>query len=307
MSNNDRQLDVVTGAYGYIGKYIAARLVGLRHEVQTLTGHPDRPDPFGGKVRAIPFHFDDPAALRRSLQGVSTLYNTYWVRFDRRDVTFDRAVRNSKVLVEAAAEAGVRRLVHISITNPSADSSLPYFRGKALVEQAIASSGLSYAVLRPTVLFGGEDILINNVAWLLRHFPLFAVPGDGDYYLQPVCVEDLAQLAIRAAKERRNMTIDAVGPEVYTFNDLVRMLAGKVRARARVIHVRPGLALAMSGLIGTWLHDVVLTADELSGLMSNLLVSGAAPTGRTRLSDWVAERSAGIGVRYASELARHYR
>jgi len=120
-------------------------------QVKTLTGHPERPDPFGNQVIAVPFNFDDPAALIDELSGATTLYNTYWVRFSRGEVSFDRAVENSKTLVRAAKEAGVGRIVHVSITNPSLDSSLPCFNGKAQVEEAIIASGVSYAIVRPTV------------------------------------------------------------------------------------------------------------------------------------------------------------
>ena len=165
--------------------------------MKTLTGHPNRANPFGDQVRAEPFHFDNPTELIRSLPGATTLCNTYWVRFSYGATTFDRAVENTCKLVRAAEDAGIRRMVHISIANASEDSPLSYFRAKALVEKAIMQSKLSYAIIRPTVIFGDADILINNMAWLLRRAPVFAVPGTGDYRLQPVFVEDVAENAVR--------------------------------------------------------------------------------------------------------------
>ena len=301
------ELDVVTGAFGYTGKYITRRLLSMGRNVRTLTGHPNRPNPFGEQVSVSPFNFDDPPALTDSLRGASTLYNTYWVRFPRGQVTFDKAVQNTRALIRAAAEAGVRRIVHVSITNASEDSPLPYFRGKGLLESAVVQSGLSYAIVRPTVIFGAEDILINNIAWLLRRFPVFAVLGSGDYRVQPVFVEDMAELAIDAAQQDENMVLDAVGPETYAFDELVRLIAGKIGGRVRIIHLSPTLALALSRLIGYVVNDVVLTRDEVEGLMAGLLVSDGPPTGRTRLSDWLAENADSVGARYASELKRHYR
>ena len=299
--------DVVTGALGYTGRYIARALLARGRRVVTLTGHPDRPNPFGERVRVERLDFEHPAALAAKMAGADTLYNTYWVRFDRGPTTLARAIENTKVLVRAAAGAGVRRIVHISVTNPSPASALPYYRGKAEVEDVIAGSGLSYALVRPTVVFGREDVLINNIAWLLRRIPVFAVPGRGDYRLQPVFVEDLARIAVAAAARSDPLVIDAVGPEVFTFDELVRLIARAVGSRARIVRVRPWLALVTARLIGWAVRDVLLTRDELVGLMANLLVSTQSPTGSTRFTDWLAAHADQLGRAYASELARHFR
>ena len=298
---------VVTGAFGYIGRYIASLLVSQGRQVLNLTGHPHRPNPFGDRVDTARLRFDDPPALARELQGASVLFNTYWVRFPRGETTFDSAVEDSRLLIRAASQAGVHRIVHISITNPSTDSPLPYFKGKAIVEQAIIESGISYSILRPTVVFGGEDILINNIAWLLRRAPLFGVPGKGDYRLQPVFVEDLAEMAVRAGESEKNEILDAVGPEIYTFEDLVVLIRRTVRSRAKIVHLHPRTMLFFARLIGFLVGDVVLTQDEIKGLMADLLVSADPPTGHTSLGEWLAANAGTVGRRYASELARHYR
>jgi len=301
------EFNVVTGAFGYTGKYITRRLLSMGRRVKTLTGHPDRPSPFGEQVSVAPFNFEEPAALVESLRGAATLYNTYWVRFSHGQVTFEQAIENTKTLITAAEAAGVRRMVHVSIANPAEDSPLPYYKGKALLEKALIQSKLSYAIIRPTVIFGDEDILINNIAWLLRRFPLFAVLGAGDYKIQPIFVEELAELATNAGGQAGNVIVDAAGPEVYTFDALVRLIAKTVRSRARIIHLRPDRALFLSRLIGYLVGDVVLTREEVDGLMSNLLVSGGPPTGRTRLSEWLRQHADTLGARYASEVKKHYR
>jgi len=296
----------VTGAYSYSGKYITRRLLERGEEVITLTGHPDRPDPFEGQVKAYPLDFENEAGLVESLKGVETFYNTYWVRFDRGANTQPRAVENTRMLVNAAAKAGVQRIVHISITNPSPDSNLPYFWGKAANEQAVIDSGLSYAILRPTVLFGTEDILINNIAYLLRRFPLFAIPGDGSYKLQPVFVDDVAKLAVHYGYAQDSMVLDAVGPEVFTFEEMVRLIAGTIGLNRNLIHVPPTLALAAARFLSFFVGDVLLTPEEVDGLMAGLLVSSEPPRCETRLSDWLVENKTSVGARYASELKRHY-
>ena len=300
-------LSAVTGAFGYTGKYIAQRLLSMGKTVKTLTGHPNRPNPFGERVSVAPLNFGNSEELVRSLQGAEVLYNTYWIRFPRGQVTFDKAVENTKTLIKAAEDAGVRRIVHVSITNASADSPLPYFKGKGIVEQAIRSSRLSYAIVRPTVIFGIEDILINNIAWFLKRVPVFAIFGSGAYRIQPIFVEDVAEIAVRAAHQSDNVTLDATGPETITFEGLVRLIANKIGSRARLIHVRPGLALFLSRLMGYAVRDVVLTRDEMEGLMANLLISEGPPMGQTQLSDWLEQNADDIGVSYTSEMSRHYR
>lgn len=302
-----QELNIVTGAFGYTGKYITKRLLSIGKKVKTLTGHPNRPNPFGNQISVAPFHFGNPAELRRALQGATTLYNTYWVRFPYGQVTYDTAVVNTKILINAAKEAGIRRIVHISITNAAEESPFPYFRGKGILEKAIIQSGISYALIRPTVIFGHEDILINNIAWFLRKFPVFAVPGDGDYRLQPVFVEDVAGIAVNAGQSNDNVTVDAVGPEIFRYEELIRLIADRVQSKAKIIHLRPGLALFLSKCIGYMVNDVVLTRDEVAGLIENLLVSENPPTGKTRLSDWLNQHADTIGTKYASELNRHYR
>jgi uncharacterized protein YbjT (DUF2867 family) len=302
-----KEFDVVTGAFGYTGKYITRRLLDSGRRVRTITGHPNRANGFSNQIETAPMDFSDRAELVRSLRGASVLYNTYWVRFNHGGATFDEAVTNSRVLIQAAREAGVHRIVHLSIANPSLDSHLPYYSGKALVEKAIVDSGLSYAILRPTVIFGIEDILINNIAWFTRHFPVFAIPGSGLYQIQPIFVEDLADLAIHGARQENNLVLDAAGPEIFAFEDLVRQIALAVGARPKLIHVSPRATVQMLRLVGSVVGDVVLTREEIGGLMADLLVSKQPATGQTQFSAWLAQNAAEVGKEYASELQRHYR
>jgi uncharacterized protein YbjT (DUF2867 family) len=303
MANSE--LHVVTGAFGYSGKYIAGRLLAAGHKVLTLTNSPGRANPFGGRVEARPFDFDRPERLTESLRGAAVLYNTYWVRFSYGDFSHEQAVRNTLALFECAARAGVRRVVHVSITNPSEDSPLPYFSGKARLERALRESGLSYTILRPAVLFGKEDILINNIAWALRRLPVFGVFGNGRYRLQPIHVDDLAGLAVAEGGTQENRVVEAIGPETFTYRELVRQIGSLIGAARPVVPVPPAIGYAAGWGIGKLMGDVFITRDEVRGLMADLLyVPGAPPAGSTSLTGWVQQHAGELGRRYASELAR---
>jgi uncharacterized protein YbjT (DUF2867 family) len=299
-------VDVVTGAFSFTGKYIAARLLALEHEVRTLTRHKQSASPFGDSVRACPLDFGDPQGLRRALTGADTLYNTYWIRSPRGAVTFERAVANTRVLLAAAREAGVRRVVQISVSNASASSPLAYFRGKALADEALVASGLSHAIVRPTLIFAREDVLVNNVAWLLRRLPLFVIPGDGRYTLQPVAVEDVARLSVDAAGADERQASDAAGPDVFTFEELVSLVRNAVGSKARFVHAGLDFANGLGALLGAVLRDTLITRAELQGLMANLLTSSAPPTGERRFADWLSANASDLGASYTSERRRNW-
>ncbi len=305
MPEND--FDVVTGASGYTGRYITRVLLAQGRRVRTLTGHPERAVPFGGQIEAVPFNFDRPDELKRSLEGARALFNTYWIRFPHGGQTFDTAVANTRVMLDAATAAGVRKFVHISVTNATEPSPLPYFHGKARVEAAVRESALSYAIIRPALIFGVEDILLNNIAWLLRRFPFFAIPGRGDYRIQPIFAADLGDIAAKAADDERPVELDAVGPEIFSFDELVRMIASAVHSKSRMVHVDPRVAVAFAWTVGWFVRDITLTRDEARGLMSNLLVTDSPPNASTRFSEWLRANADRIGGAYESELARHFR
>jgi uncharacterized protein YbjT (DUF2867 family) len=295
---------VVTGAFGYSGKYIAHRLLANGQTVSTLTNSVNRANDFGGRVGVRPFNFDRPEVLAQSLRGAEVLYNTYWVRFNHKLFKHADAVANTLTLFEAAQRAGVKRIVHISITNPAEASPLEYFSGKAKLEKALIASGMSYAILRPTVLFGQEDILINNIAWVLRHLPVFGVFGSGCYQVQPIYVEDLADLAVQCGARQDNVIIEAIGPETFTYRELVATIGRRIGVRRPIVSVPPQIGYWTGQLISSLVGDVIITREEIDGLMANLLYVDAPPAGATKLSEWTSNHAATLGRRYTSELVR---
>lgn len=300
------RLDLVTGAFGFTGRHIAQRLLARGVRVRTLSNQTPSA-PLAERVETHRYAFDDAMALARAFEGVDTFYNTYWVRFDWADRSYVRAVDNTRRLFEAARWAGVRRIVHVSIANPSLDSPLPYYRGKARVERALAASNISHAILRPTVLFGDQAILLNNIAWLLRHLPLFGIPGDGSYRLQPVHVGDLADLAVEHAGAEGDVVLDVAGPEVYAYRDLVLAIRRAIDSRSLLVNIPSRPAFAAARVIGWLMRDVLITRDELIGLRTNLLESQEPARGTRALSEWIERHGQGLGRQYLSELGLHYR
>lgn len=298
-------LDVVTGAFSYTGRHIAEVLLARGRAVRTLTRRPHPDHPLSNQVEAAPLAFDD--SLGESLRGADTLYNTYWIRFEHGSSTFAGAVENTARLVEAAQGAGVRRIVHVSVANPSRTSPFPYFRGKAATEEIVRGSGLSFAIVRPTLVFGPHDVLVNNIAWGLRHVPLFLVAGDGRYEVQPVSVRDAAAVCVEAGAREDDVVVDAAGPVRWPFEEVVRLIAKAVGSRAWITHAPASLAHAAAWVAGTALYDVVLTRDELGALMAGLLVSGEPPRGGDRFDTWLGGSASVLGRRYTSELARNFR
>jgi len=307
LANRQAGTIVITGAFSYTGKYATRLLLDRGHQVRTLTNHPCRENPFGAQVQVFPYNFDRPHKLAASLRGASTLTNTYWVRFPHRSSNYETAVQNTVALINAAKDAGVNRIVHVSIANPSPQSSLGYYRGKARLESVIRDSGLSYAILRPTVIFGREDILINNIAWFVRRFPVFGIPGDGRYCVQPIYVEDMADLIVDAVEREDSYVVDAIGPEIFTFQELLRLIGAKLGRPVSEIHLPIVLVYLVTRITGWFVDDVILTWEEYKGLVGGLLVSDKPPSGKTRLSEWLSENRDHVGVRYTSELARHFR
>jgi nucleoside-diphosphate-sugar epimerase len=300
-------MDVVTGAFGYIGRYIARALIESGRTVCTITTHADKPNPFGASLKAFSYNFDHPELLAQTLDEADTLYNTYWIRFPYDGQTYEGALDNTRVLFECARQANVKRIVHIGVTRASLDSDLPYYRGKALQEGMLKESGVPFSIVRPTLVFGKEDILVNNIAWLMRKSPVFPIFGSGSYRVQPVFVQDLAQIAMRQAASEAGTTIDAIGPETFTFQELVECMAESINRHPRLVRVAPRLGIFSGQVLSLFLRDVLLTRNELKGLMDEMLTSEQTPNGATKFSDWVEENKETIGARYSSEVRRHFR
>ena len=302
-------LHVVTGAFGYTGRYIARNLLRRGLRVRTLTNSLHRENPLGDAIEVRPIDFDDPERLVESLRGASALHNTYWVRYDygggTRDFGYELAVANTRTLFGCARRAGVGRVVHVSVANASAESEWGYFQGKARLEADLRNSGLSYSIVRPTVIFGGpENVLINNIAWLLRRLPVFGLFGRGDYRLTPVHVDDVAQICVDAAVDDSNVTLDAVGPETFTYRQMIHEMTRAMGLRRLVVPLPDFVTLAAGRALGAVMKDIVITGHEISGLRDELMYTGTEPLGTTSFVDWLQTEAPTLGQRYINDLTR---
>jgi uncharacterized protein YbjT (DUF2867 family) len=299
------EFDVVTGAFSYTGSYIAERLVREGRVVRTLTRRP-RPEQGSSRIEVVPYRWKSDA-LVRALEGAGTLYNTYWIRLARGQTSFEDAVRNSRLLFDSAKRAGVQRIVHVSITKADQAPYLSYFAGKAEVEASLKESGVSYAVVRPTVVYGREDVLINNIAWLLRRIPIFVIAGSGDYRVRPVHVDDVARICVEAARSAEDFTIDAVGPETMTFEEMVRHIRSAMRSKSIIVHSPRWVLLTIARFLGIVLRDELMSAEELRGLMDELVATDAPATGEASFLEWIHKNRETLGRAYVSEMKRNYR
>lgn len=291
---------VITGAFSYTGAAVANELLRRKYDVRTLTNRSS------DKIPSAPLKFEREH-LESQLHGVETFINTYWIRLPYGGQTFDTAVDNSRMLIDAAKNAGVKRFVHISVSNAEKGTNLGYYRGKDQVERYLRESGLPYSIVKPTLIVGPGDVLTNNIAWFLRKLPFFAVPGGGHYRIQPVMLSEVARITADAAEASGNVEVDAAGQEILSFRAYVKMIARACKKRRWVFGAPTWMALPALRLVGLFLRDIILTREEVLGLKQELLVTSSSPLGKESVMDWLVENGQNLGRNYANDLNRHFR
>ncbi|MBN2663878.1 MAG: NmrA family NAD(P)-binding protein [Bacteroidales bacterium] len=294
----------ITGAFGYSGKYTTQKLLKKGYKVQTITNSLNKKNPFGNKIEVSKLEFKNPEKFTEILQGTDVLINTYWVRFNHKKFTHNKAVENTKIMLDAAKKAGVKKIVHVSITNPDKNSDLEYFKGKAELEEYLKQTAIPFSIVRPAVLFGEQDILINNIAWMIRHMPIMGIFGKGEYKIQPIYVHDFAELLIKEAENEQNNIVNAIGAETFTYNELVKTIAKIIGSKKPIINVSPWLGYWVGKIISSIKKDVTITRPEIKGLMDNLLYVDDEPAGKTKLTDWAEKNKNTLGKTYSNELSR---
>jgi uncharacterized protein YbjT (DUF2867 family) len=280
-----------------------------RHAVRSLTSRPQK-NRFGDRVRSVLYDFARPERMDEAFEGAATFVHSYYIRFPRAGDTFERAVERAGTLLDRARRAGVRRIVHVSVSNADEASDLPYYRNKGRLERLVRESGLEFAILRPALVFGPGDILLNNIAWFLRRAPVFGVFGDGAYRVQPVSLDGFGALIAEAVESPASgATTDVAGPIDHTYLEILRLIRTAVGSRAALLRMPAPLALAASWATGFIVRDVILTRDEAQGLTREYLYSPNPRRVGMSLEEWLARDDVRgyLGRSYVSELARHFR
>lgn len=124
--------------------------------------------------------------------------------------------------------------------------------------------------------------------------------------MQPIFASDLAELAVQAGQQQENRALDTIGPETYTYFDLIRLIKKTIQSRAILIKFPAGLSCFFGTLVGMMANDTLITRDEIHGLMSGLLKTDSTPKGKTKFSEWLIQHAESLGRTYVSELTRHY-
>jgi NADH dehydrogenase len=297
------QKAVITGAFSYTGSAVTQELLRRGWHVHTLTNRATPPD--CESISAAPLRFEREH-IAQQLAGAELFINTYWIRIPWQGQTFDTAVDNSKLLLRAAKDAGVDRVVHVSVSNAAEGTNLGYYAGKDRVESYLRSELDNYAIVCPTLVVGANDVLSNNIAWFLRRFPFFPVPDGGGYRLQPITLADAARIIVDAGESEGNRKIDAAGPDIMTFREYLRLLQSACGVRRWMPAVPGWQALLILKPIELLLRDIVLTKEELLGLKQELLVSKTAPLGTASVEEWLMENGGTMGGAYVNDLQRHF-
>jgi len=258
-------LILVTGATGFVGRALLPRLAEAGLELRCLV-RPSRRSP--RLPRGIPVQVSiaslaDARGLRAALVGVDTLIHLAGAEWHgRRGDVFGVDAAGTRALVEAAREAGVGRIVYLSHLGADRASAYPVLKAKGIAEEFIRQSGLTYTIVRSTLLYGAEDVFLNVVAALVKLGPgLFLMPGDGRISLQPLWVEDLVTCLEWSLSDLTslNQTIALGGPEFITFGQMVQTVMEVLGVRRLVIPVRPPFLRA-----GAWLMEQVLPRSPLT-------------------------------------------
>lgn len=275
---------LVLGGTGFVGRHVCEHLNRLGIRVTVPTRHPEHAKTVQmlPMVTVVTADVHDDRALQCLLREADAVVNLIAILHGSRQRFEQVHVALPQRLAQAMLAAGIRRLVHVSALGADATGPSHYLRSKGEGEQALralAGAGLDLTVLRPSVIFGAEDRFLNLFARLQRSLPVVPLAG-ADARLQPVWVGDVAQ-AIVACLQRDDTigrTYEAVGPEVWTLADLVR-LAGRLSGHPRPVLPLPRAVAYFQALLMELLPgEPLLSTDNLRSLEVPNVASGAWPT-----------------------------
>ncbi|HXR24984.1 MAG TPA: NAD(P)H-binding protein [Candidatus Binataceae bacterium] len=278
MSENDRII-AIAGGSGFIGRAIVRRLAAIPGlTVRVLTRDPVKARvrlAAEGKVDFVSADVNDPARLATVIAGADTIINA--VQFDgypiekpSRGLTFNRVDYGGTVsLIAATKAAGVPNFIYISGAAADERSPNPAFRAKGRAERALRDAGLAFTILRPSLVYGPEDRVVNGLAKAIRMMPVMVVPGSGQQKLRPLLVDDLAAcVALAIGGRGRNGIYEVGGPDPMTFDELVRLVMEITGHKRPIIHVPENLLL-VAGAVAEKLPGALFSRDAVAFLVAD--------------------------------------
>lgn len=261
---------LVTGAAGFVGRRVVSELASRGQTVRALVRTPSTASVLGESgAELVMGDLLNADSLRDACEGVERVVHLAAVIREQGDRTFRRVNYDGTVnLLEAATAAGVQRIVYASTIGASSEPELPYLYSRWMAEQEVVRSTLAHTMVRFSAGFGEGDEFFNVLAAQVKLFPLVPVAGDGSARFQPIAVEDVARCLV-AAVEREDMagqTIEVGGPEHYTYDEILDLIAETIGAKIVKVHVPPALMKPPIGFLETVTPRSPVTLEQLKML-----------------------------------------
>ncbi len=273
------RLLVVGGCSGLVGRAVL-REFGADHRIRSVHRHP-APQELARQLEVRSADIAEVEDWAPLLEGVDTVLTLAWYRQASRR-RFVRLADGLVRLVRACEQHGIRRFVHLSVPEAPErlETGLPYLAEKRRVDGAVAASGLSYVIVRPTMLFGRNDRLLTVMLRLIRRYHRFPMFGDGEYHLSPLAVDDLAAILRQEAAIGGRRDLPVGGPRRWRYRDLTDALFGAAGRPPKYVRLGPTASIRLARALES-LGSSLLYAYEVEWLLSDRL-GLPAYTGLTR-------------------------
>lgn len=260
---------VVGGLGGLLGRALATELVA-GHRVRSFHRHRLEEEARLG-VEWVEGDVAGPTDWSGLLDGVDAVVNLAWYRWG--SAARFRGLRTGLVgLLNEARAHGIGRFIQVSVPGapPALESRLPYLREKRAVDDAVARSGISYRILRPTAMFGERDVLLGVMIRAIHRYPFFPMFGDGEYHLSPIAAADVARAITRELARDAVGTDDLGGPRCFTYRELTDLMYALLGKRPRYWRMSPRNGHRLAAILQT-LGSSLLYAYEVDWLVADRL------------------------------------
>jgi NADH dehydrogenase len=275
-------LVTVFGGSGFVGRHVVRALAKRDYRIRVAVRRPELAghlQPLGkvGQINIVQANLRYPASIKAAMRDAGIVVNLVGILAESGKQSFDAVQgQGAGAIAQAAAEIGAR-MVHVSAIGADANSDSAYARAKAAGEQAVLAAVPSATILRPSVVFGPEDLFTNRFASLARMAPVLPVFG-ADTRMQPVYVGDVATAVAKAVdgKAKAGATYELGGPEVLTMNEIIEIILATIERKRMLLPVPMGIAKLKSYVLQFAPGAFKLTPDQVALLKTDNVVSDAA-------------------------------